>query len=279
MGITAAIQGNISIGAGLSSSAAFEVSLANLILRASKLTMHPKALAMIAFESERVFCKVSCGIQDQFASNLCKPDSLLGIHAATMQTQNIPVPPEIAFITIDSMIKRQAGKALNERRIECQRALTILQEAGFDISSICALNQDDLSTVEDLMEESLFQRVKHLVEEHARVVFAIDALNAGKFQRFGEIMYESHRSSRDLYEVSHENLDLLVNLLKDHNQVFGARLTGAGLGGAVVACVAKDYAQEVLQQVQHRYEEQTGITAEGMACTIPGGAITWSLTG
>ena len=276
-GFTGVVYGDVPIGAGLSSSAAFEVSLANLIARISDLRIHPKAIAMIAFESERLFCGVSCGIQDQFASNLCKPNSILGIHAATMQTMNVPLPKEAAFITIDSMIQRQSAEILNRRRDECQQALAILREIGFDISNICALNQDDLLAIEGRMHDVLFRRVKHLVEEHARVVYAIDALNAGRIGVFGNLLNESHASSSNLYEVSHRNLDLLTEILQNQGNVFGARLTGAGLGGSVIACVPAGNAEAILHQTKQEYAEQTGINPNGMIVRIPGGAATWEI--
>ena len=163
---------------------------------------------------------------------------------------------------------------MNLRREECQKALAILREIGFDISSICALNQEDLPSLSGQMDEALFRRVTHLVEEHARVVYAIDALNTGKIERFGELLYTSHSSSRDLYEVSHENLDLLVELLREQDHVFGARLTGAGLGGSTIACVSAKHAEEVLEETKRNYEDQTGIEPNGMVCQMPGGAIT-----
>ncbi|MFX1368957.1 MAG: galactokinase, partial [Promethearchaeota archaeon] len=233
-GVTGVIQGNIPQGAGLSSSAAFEVALANLVLSASNIRLNPKAIAMLAFEAERIYCGVACGVMDQFTSQLGKPNSLLAIKCSNLVTGDIPWNPQLKLVIINSGFQRAAVEVLNDRRLECQQALQILLEESWAASNISELQPDRLDAVSDLLDETLARRVMHVVLENERVKSGVKALRDGRFEDFGALMYESHASSRDLYEVSHPNLDTLVEIAKSKNGVLGSRLTGAGLGGATL---------------------------------------------
>mgnify|MGYP000430346714 CR=1 FL=1 len=273
-GMAAVVDGDVPLEAGLSSSAALEVAIVNLVARLSGLKMSPKSLAMIAFEAERLFCGVSCGIMDQFTSQLCRPDSLLAIHCANMQTIDLPLPPDITILVIDSGVSRPAGEALNERRAECDRATNTLRKAGWNMSNLGQLGVEQLRSVADILDPVLVQRVEHVVRENERVRRGIDLLRAGEISEFGRLMYESHDSSRDLFEVSHPNLDLLVAIAKEQRDVIGARLTGAGMGGSIVVLTRGRAAQSVARTIQQAYEQEVGLAAEVIVTGIPGGVRT-----
>ncbi len=270
-GFSGVIHGNIPLGAGLSSSAALEVSLVNLVSRISDLTLNPKSAAMIAFEAERLYCGISCGVMDQFTSQMGEPNSLLAIKCSNLQTKNVPLSADMKLVIVDSGVSRFAGETLNERQSECLAALKALTDGGWELNSLSELSPEHLSAVEDLLEEKLAKRVRHIVLENERVREGIRALEDNDLRRFGVLMYASHESSRDLYEVSHPRLDLLVDIARSNKAVFGSRMTGAGLGGATLSVVAKEYVTNFTQEITSAYQSHTGNAPEVLVCDVPGG--------
>jgi galactokinase len=272
-GITGVIQGDVPIGAGLSSSAALEVSLVNLVARISGLTLNPKSAAMIAFEAERLFCGISCGVMDQFTSQLGKPDSLLAINCSNLQTKDIPLDSDSTLVIVDSKVSRSAGEVLNDRRAECLEALNTLNESGWELKSLSQLSPEHLSDTEKLLEKKLYRRVRHVVLENTRVKEGIRALEDGDLRRFGVLLYESHESSRKFYEVSHPRLDLLVDIARSNKAVYGSRMTGAGLGGATLSIVDKECVNNFTQEITSAYHSRTGEIPDVHVCNVPGGVI------
>jgi len=270
-GVTAVIHGDVPRGGGLSSSAAFEVSFANLVMRTSNIGLNAKATAMISFEAENLYCGVSCGVMDQFTSQLGQPDSLLSINCRNLMTNNIPFKTDTSFVVIDSIVSRAANSALGGRREECVAALKELQEAEWSIQSLSDIQPEYLHKVADVLNERLTNRVTHVVMENQRVRKGIEFLKENDISKFGELMRESHNSSRDLYEVSHPNLDILVEKSSRQSGVFGARLTGAGFGGSILVLVNNKDIAEFSKVVAKEYEEETGLEPDITPVRIPGG--------
>ena len=274
VGIDAAIHGDLPQGAGLSSSAALEVSVANAVVSLSRLTIPPKEIALVAFDAERLYCGVSCGIMDQFTAQLGKPDSLLAIYCSTYVTEDIPVTADVNLVITDSMVSRAAGDALNQRMSECQTALKTLRDAGWSISNLSEIHSEELKDTEGLLNDKLANRVRHVVLENQRVLLGMQALKEGRIKDFGQIMYQSHSSSRDLYEVSHPRLDFLVESARKAKGVFGSRMTGAGFGGAVISLVATKQVDSFMRSISSAYEKETGVIPKVLSCRIPGGVRT-----
>ena len=272
-GITGVIHGNLPMAAGLGSSAALEVSLVNIISHLNKLKIIPKSKAMLAYEAERLFCGISCGVMDQFTSQLGKPDTLLGIHCGNMMTQEVPMQEDISFIVVNSMVDQSTSSIPKERRAECLRALNVLQEANWDIHSLSAISSSDLQSVGETLDDTLLKRVTHVVNENQRVRDGITAMKNNNPQALGKIMIESHESSRDLYEVSHQNLEILMGFAREQKGVLGSRLTGQGLGGNVLLLTKEQAAEDVLSEIAKVYERETGLVPETAICTIPGGVV------
>ncbi|MFW9845073.1 MAG: galactokinase [Candidatus Thorarchaeota archaeon] len=272
-GITGVIHGNLPQRSGLSSSAALEISLVNIISHISDLNIIPKSKAMLAYEAERLFCGISCGVMDQFTSQLGKPNTLLGIHCGNMLTQEVSVPEDISFIVVNSMVNRPAGNILNERRSECLRALTILQEANWNIHSLSAITSSDLQSIAEILDDILMKRVTHVVNENQRVREGISAIQNKNLQTLGKLMIESHNSSRDLFEVSHQNLEILMKIAQQQPSILGCRLTGAGLGGNILLLVKQQDAEDVLSKITRTYEQESGLVPETAICAIPGGVV------
>ena len=270
-GVTAVIHGDVPRGGGLSSSAAFEVSFTNLVIRTSNIRLNAKATAMISFEAENLYCGVSCGVMDQFTSQLGQPDSLLSINCRNLMTNNIPFKTDASFVVIDSMVSRVANSALGGRREECVAALKELQKAEWSIQTLSDIQPEYLPKVANVLNERLTNRVTHVVMENQRVRKGIEFLKENDVSKFGSLMGESHNSSRDLYEVSHPNLNSLVEISNRQSGVFGARLTGAGLGGSVLALVSNKDIADFSKVVAREYEEETGIEPDITPVRIPGG--------
>lgn len=274
VGVDAVVHGDVPQGAGLSSSAALEVSVANLVVSLSCLRISPKDIALVAFDAERLYCGVSCGIMDQFTAQLGKPDSLLAIFCSTYVTEDIPINTDVNLVITDSMVSRAAGDALNQRMSECQSALRTLKDAGWRISNLSEIRPEQLVGLDTLLEERLAKRVRHVVMENQRVSLGMRALKEGRIKDFGQIMSESHNSSRDLYEVSHPRLDLLVEIARKTKGVLGSRMTGAGFGGAVLSLVSTKYVDPFMRSISSAYEKETGVVPNVLSCRIAGGVIT-----
>ncbi|NHI82809.1 MAG: galactokinase [Candidatus Thorarchaeota archaeon] len=270
-GTTAIIHGNVPQGAGLSSSAAFEISFVNLVLGLSGIELNPKSIAMLAFEAERMYCGVACGIMDQFSAQLGKPNHLLAIRCSNMITGDVPWDSRLKLVVVDSRVSRAAKDILNQRRYECQQGLHELVEAGWEISNLSEIQPEKLHLVDALLDSVLARRVRHVVLENQRVRRGVQALREGRVSDFGREMFESHASSRNLYEVSHPKLDILVDLARNMKGVIGSRLTGAGLGGATLTVVEDKFSRSFIQNISQNYESATGITPDIIETGIPGG--------
>ncbi|MEM2142613.1 MAG: hypothetical protein QXQ81_05105 [Candidatus Thorarchaeota archaeon] len=208
---------------------------------------------------------------DQFTSQLCKRNSVLGIDCSTRITWDSELDPGLRLVVVDSMIRRSAADVLNQRRHECTVALETLRQAGYEIENLSQLTPRQIPEIERLLDDTAFKRVRHVVEENERVRTATDLLMDYDFWGFGNLMFQSHESSRDLYEVSHENLDLLVEMSRSIEGVLGARMTGAGLGGSILALVKYDHVESFVSSIVSLYERETGLTPSVIHGAIPGG--------
>lgn len=273
-GVTCVIYGDLQIGAGLSSSAALEVAFTNLVVELSEIKLDLKTRATIAYEAERHYCDIACGIMDQFTSQLGKANSFLNIDCASLDTSHVPIQPELKLLVIDSMVTRSASDALNKRRIECQQATDNLNEAGWKIKNLSEISEGQLDDACKQLEDILSRRLRHIVDENARVRDAIFFLKNEEIKKFGELMFKSHESSRDLYEVSHPHLDLLVEISRRQNGVIGSRMTGAGFGGAILCLVKANLANTIAKNIGTEYESETGKQPNSIICEIPEGATT-----
>ena len=227
------VSTELPVGSGLSSSAALEVAMLRALRTLLALPFDDVALARMAQQAEIAYAKVHCGIMDQMASSLADTSHMLFIDARTLAYQLHQIPTDSEMIVIDSGVPRTlAGSKYNERRDECDAAARQLGVASLrDVADVAAV---------ETLPAPLRQRARHVVHENARVLEAVGGVGA---RRFGELMNASHASLRDDYEVSIPALDFLTDYLRIQPDVYGARLTGAGFGGACVALCRKGAAQ------------------------------------
>jgi len=240
------VESDVPMGVGLSSSAALEVATLRALREITHQPLDDVRLAQLAQRAEIRHAGVRCGIMDQMASSLADTERALLLDTRSLQRRLVPLPPASAVLVLDSGIARiLAGSGYNERRAQCEEAARLLGVASLrDVT--------DREAVERL-PEPLRRRARHVLTENARVLQAVEC---GDARAFGRLMNASHASLRDDYEVSVPPLDRLVELLQEHDEVYGARLTGAGFGGACVALCRPDALRRVAQAVIDDYAEE-----------------------
>ncbi len=218
------VQSEVPIGVGLSSSAALEVATLRALRALLSLEMDDIEIARLGQRAEIVHVGVRCGILDQMASSLLAPGQMLYLDTRSLERALLPLPRDTELLVTDSGISRSlAASAYNRRREESELAARAL--------GVAALRDCDTTAAAESLPEPLNKRARHVITENARVRRAV---LAGPIE-FGALMNASHRSLSENYEVSTEALDLLVSLLQAEPDVYGAKLTGAGFGGACVA--------------------------------------------
>jgi galactokinase len=237
------VESEVPMGVGLSSSAALEVATLRCLRQLLGLPLDDVLIAQLAQRAEIEYAGVNCGIMDQMASSLADTSRALLLDTRSLERRFVELPPGSAVLVIDSGIARSlAASGYNQRRAECEEAARLLGVASLrDVASIDLLGS---------LPELLKRRARHVVTENARVVQAI-ACSTG--QAFGELMNGSHASLRDDYEVSTPELDQLVAMLQAQAGVYGARLTGAGFGGACVALCQQAALQLIAGAVLEQY--------------------------
>lgn len=274
-GFDMVIWGNIPNGSGLSSSASLEV-LTGVILSdlfgIDKFSMID--LALIGQYSENNFNGCNCGIMDQFAVAMGKKDHAIFLDTATLHYEYAPVVLKDAKIIItNSKVKHSlVDSKYNERRQECSEALAALQKE-LDINALGDLDMDTFEKFKEVIPNPVqVRRAKHAVAENQRTIEAVAALKAGNIERFGELMNQSHISLRDDYEVSCDEIDVLVDLAWEVPDVIGSRITGGGFGGCTVSIVKNDAVDAFISTVGSSYKEKVGHEAEFYTVDIGGGA-------
>ena len=274
-GMDLVIYGNIPNGSGLSSSASLEVLtgvIAKDLCGFDALSMTD--IALIGQYSENNFNGCNCGIMDQFAVAMGKKDCAIFLDTGTLSYEYAPVELEDAKIIItNSKVKHSlVDSAYNDRRNECETALKELQKV-LDIQTLGDLTEEEFEAHKDAIQSEIRQkRAKHAVYENRRTIKAVEALKADDIETFGKLMNASHVSLRDDYEVSCEEIDILVDLAWSIEGVIGSRITGGGFGGCTVSIVKNDAVDHFIETVGAQYEERVGHKAEFYVVDIGDGA-------
>ena len=274
-GMDILIYGNIPNGSGLSSSASLEV-LTGLMLKDTfgfeDLSMID--LALIGQYSENNFNGCNCGIMDQFASAMGKKDHAIFLDTNTLKYEYAPVVLENAkIVIINSKVKHSlVDSSYNDRRNECETALKELQKVT-DIKTLGDLTEDGFEQYKDAIKDPVRQkRAKHAVYENQRTIRAVEALRNNDVKLFGQLMNASHESLRYDYEVSCEEIDILVDLAQAMPGVIGSRITGGGFGGCTVSIVEEGTVDKFIEEIGKTYKEKVGHEAEFYVVDIGDGA-------
>ncbi len=236
-GARVAVASDVPVGAGLASSAALTVALAKALSLLARARLTPRQIAGVAFRAEYHHVGVRCGIMDQMSAALAKPGHALLLDCASLATRHIPL--RARFLLVDTGARRAlAAGALNARRAECERAVAQLQLELPELRWLASWPAAWLPRLKRALPEPLRSRALHVVGETARTRFGAQLLLRGQVKRFGRLLYESHESCRRLYECSTPELDLIV-ASAERAGALGARLTGAGWGGAALVLLGK----------------------------------------
>jgi len=258
-GIQALYTSDIPIGAGLSSSAAVEVAFATAWQANSGWEMDSIILAKLCQRAENVYVGVSSGLMDQFASLCGVEGHVLSFDTRSLEWTALPLPPGTLVVIADSGIRRRlVGSAYNDRRAACEQAVELLQKYLPGIRSLRDVSSVELAAYSPYLPEVIQRRAEHVVKEIHRVDQAMIALCRGDAQMFGGFMFASHKSLRDLYEVSLPELDTLVEIARRLPGIYGARLTGAGFGGCTVNLVDEKKVVDFMHGLREGYQQQTG---------------------
>lgn len=269
-GADLAVSTDVPVGAGLSSSAALEIAVGFALLEASGHPVDRWALARAAQSAEHHYVGTRCGIMDQFASCFGQPGRALLLDCRSLEHEPLPIPAGAKLILCDSRVKHSlAGGEYNKRRAECEEGLSRLAASDPKLKSLRDVAPERLEAAREALSGRVYRRCRHVVGENARVLAAAAALKSGELGAFGRLMYESHASLRDDYEVSCRELDLLVELARPLPGVFGARMTGGGFGGCTVNLVASEHAEAFASAVAEGYERELG-RRPGVYVTEPG---------
>jgi galactokinase len=252
-GFDVRIESTVPVGAGVSSSAALEVSLLRGLRSLLELDLDDVSLAKIARAVETDFVGAPVGIMDQMACSLGRANEALFLDTRTLAIERIPIPPSIEIVVIDSGVPHaHAGGEYAIRRRQSFEAAALLgveRLRDLDVAALPRIAQ---------LPPLLARRARHIVTENARVLAAAGALRDGDPRRLGELFAASHASMRDDYETSTPDVDALVAIGQQHPDVYGARLTGGGFGGAVVLVARAGTGRAASEAIRDAYRRTTG---------------------
>jgi galactokinase len=273
-GATLLLVSDVPEGAGLSSSAALEISSGLAMTAVSGIDVDRIALALAGQSAEHRFVGTMSGIMDQYVAALGRAGHALLIDCRSLEATPIPVVgAAYALVICDTGVKHSlASSAYNTRRSECERGVELLREVLPSIKALRDVSVEEIERYGHLLPEPIRSRCRHVVTENARTLAAAEALRAGDFDTMGRLMAESHRSLRDDYRVSCEELDLLVELAGGVEGAVGARMTGGGFGGCTVNFVRRDALDRFRERITRGYRDRTGRDATIYVAEIGEGA-------
>jgi galactokinase len=272
-GMQACYTSDVPIGAGLSSSAAVEVGFAVAWQALGGWRIEPLELARLCQQAENGYVGVACGLMDQFASACGMEGYALYFDVRDLSWQPAPMPDGVSVIIADSGVRRSlTHSGYNERRAACEQAVMELRRYIPDLQSLRDVKVTEFAAYAPYLSEIPRKRAEHVVKEIARVQSMLSALQRDDKQAVGALMYASHNSLRNLYEVSTPELDMLVKLTRELHGCIGARLTGAGFGGCTVNLVETIYAEDFIEGMRNYYRLATGRQAQVYLCRASQGA-------
>jgi galactokinase len=260
-GLDVLLHSTVPLGSGLSSSASLEVCMATLIEAVTGRTMVPVEKALLCQKAEHEFAGVPCGIMDQFISVMGQQNNLLLLDCRSHETQFVPMnDPAVSLLVINSNVKHElANGEYAQRRAQCEAAVKVL-----GVPSLRDATPEMLEGAKAKMDEVVFRRARHVIGEIERTLHAAEGIRASNWPTVGQLMYASHRSLRDDYEVSCKELDAIVEIAEDigiKGGVFGCRMTGGGFGGCAIALVQTENVEAITEKIAIDYRKKTGITA------------------
>ncbi len=270
-GLNMVVSGNVPQGAGLSSSASLEVAIGQAFNDAYQLGLTPAAIALNGQEAENKFVGCNCGIMDQMISASGEKDHALLLDCRSLETRLVKMPDDLAVLIVHSNVKRGlVDSEYNTRRAQCESAARYF---GVKALRDVTLKQLQQAAEQGKLEPVVYQRARHVITENERTLAAADALEAGDLEKMGVLMAESHISMRDDFAITVPAIDTLVEILQQHiGNDGGARMTGGGFGGCVVALLRPAQVDTVIAAVEAEYPAKTGLKPTCYVCKASDGA-------
>jgi len=267
------IDGHVPLGAGLSSSAALEVASALALLHACGRSLPSKTVAQLCQRAENEFVGARCGIMDQFSSISGRAGRALLLDCRSLEASYVPLPESVALVICNTMVRHSiAAGEYNQRRAECERSVEYFKSKRDGITALRDVTEDDLRKYGSGLPKALLRRTRHIVTENARVLAAARAFENDDLKTVGELMYQSHASLRDDYEVSCPELNVMVELAAAVPGTCGSRMTGGGFGGCTVSLVKREAVEHFTREVAAGYERATHIHPDIFVTTLADGA-------
>jgi galactokinase len=260
-GVEIVFAGDLPMASGLSSSAAIEIATATALDRLHGTQLPPEEIAMVGHRAETGYVGIQCGIMDQFASAFGRPCHLLLLHCAQPRWEHVPLDPNgFEVLVLDTKKPRElAASGFNQRVRECGEALAVLRRVVREAPCLAAYLPADLERAGSELNGIGRLRARHVVTEMQRVADGVAALRRGDIQALGGLMNRSHFSARDDYQVSCDELDVITAAAREHKEVYGARLTGAGFGGCALALVRPGSTGAVAEHVRGAFRERFAV--------------------
>lgn len=267
------IYGEVSIGSGLSSSAAIEVATGFALLENSGLPVDRVELAQLCRRAENEFVGARVGIMDQFISCCGHAGKALMLDCRSLNYRLLPIPADVSLVICNTMVKHDlASGEYNTRRAECEEGVRLLSRRLPQVRALRDVRVEDLNRFRGDLPQTIYRRCRHVVTENARALDAAAALGKADLTTFGRLMAESHISLKNDYEVSCPELDLMVELAGQVGGVHGARMTGGGFGGSTVNLVDKESVEGFRRSVANAYEKATGLSPQILVSAAAEGA-------
>jgi galactokinase len=267
------IDSDVPVGAGLSSSAAIESAVAFAISTVNNLNISKLEIALTGQQAEHEYVGTKSGIMDQFVSVFGRAGHALLIDCRTLEGTPVSLDlKETDIVVCNSGIKHElATSGYNQRRGECEEGVRALKKYLPAISSLRDVNIKEFDKYSKHLPEAIKRRCRHVITENQRTLDAVKALQTGDLQLAGKLMSDSHKSLRDDFEVSCDELDLLVSLSDEFSGVYGARMTGGGFGGSIISLVKRQNTDEFISHLKTQYQAKTKYIADAFCVTASDG--------
>ncbi|MBA6327598.1 galactokinase [Colwellia sp. MB02u-6] len=268
-GANLVVTGNVPQGAGLSSSASFEIAILKAFTQLYQLDLNGVNAALIGQQAENDFVGCNCGIMDQLISAMGQQGHAMLLDCKDLSFEDAPIPDDLTLFIVNSNVKRGlVDSAYNLRRQQCEAVAKY-----FGVSALREVTMNQLTAAEEQIEPELFKRARHVVSENARAVATLKALKANDMATISAEMKASHISLRDDFEVTTKEMDGLVDMIDSVlGDQGGVRMTGGGFGGCVVALVPNDLVTKVTDIINSKYEQEFGLSPSIYHCTASQGA-------
>lgn len=272
-GFNLAIDGDVPIGSGLSSSAAVECATAFALNQIFALGIEKKDLAFIGQKAEHTFAGVMCGIMDQFASVFGKKDHVIKLDCQSLDYEYVPLELKgYKILLLNTNVKHSLGSSeYNTRRAQCEQGVAWVKEHHREVNSLRDVTMEMLHQYVESKDKLIYQRCKYVVEEKERLLTGCEDLKKGDLESLGKKMFQTHDGLSKEYEVSCKELDFLVDAVRNNPDVVGARMMGGGFGGCTINIVKEEAIDALIDRLEEDYEKNMGLKLTAYIAQVENG--------